>query len=196
MTGPAVPTAVDDPDAALVTAAAGGDEPAFAQLVDRHLARLHSIAYRALGVRAEAEDVVQEVLLRAWRQLPGWRPGQARFSTWLQRVALNLVNDRLRGRRDVVDVDGLALQSRAPDPELASARHEQARRVRAALQQLPERQRDAMLLCHFEGLGNIEAAAALEVSVEALESLLGRARRRLRELLIEDRPGPEMPGHE
>jgi RNA polymerase sigma-70 factor (ECF subfamily) len=171
-------TKVSDPDADALAAA-------FARLVDRHLARVHSLAYRVLGVRAEAEDVAQEVLLRAWRQLPTWRPGEAKFSTWLQRVTLNLVNDRLRGRRDQVDVEQVELASASPGPEQESARLDQARRVRAALQQLPERQRDAMLLCHFEGLGNIEAAAALQISVEALESLLGRARRRLRELLID-----------
>ena len=184
--GPAAPTVpVLDPDADVVLAAARGDESAFARLVDRHLARVHAIAYRALGIRAEAEDVTQEVLMRAWRQLPTWRPGEARFSTWLQRVTLNLVNDRLRGRREQVDVAELDLVSNAPEPEHDAARSEQGQRVRAALQQLPDRQRDALLLCHFEGLGNIEAAAALEVSVEALESLLGRARRRLRELLID-----------
>jgi RNA polymerase sigma-70 factor (ECF subfamily) len=174
-----------DPDADVLAAAARGDERAFARLVDRHLARVHALAHRVLGVRAEAEDVAQEVLLRAWRQLPSWRPGEARFSTWLQRVTLNLVNDRLRGRRELVEIDDIVIASDAAGPELESARLERAGRVRAALQQLPERQRDAMLLCHFEALGNIEAAAVLEVSVEALESLLGRARRRLRELLID-----------
>jgi RNA polymerase sigma-70 factor (ECF subfamily) len=174
-----------DPDADAIAAAARGDELAFARLVDRHLGRVHALAYRALGVRAEAEDVAQEALLRAWRQLPTWRPGEALFSTWLQRVTLNLVNDRLRRRREQVDVVDLDPASTEPGPEQDATRIERAARVRAALQQLPERQRDALLLCHFEGLGNIEAAAALDVSVEALESLLGRARRRLRELLID-----------
>jgi RNA polymerase sigma-70 factor (ECF subfamily) len=176
-----------DPDAAFVAAAAAGDEHAFAQLVDRHLDRLHGLAYRVLGVRAEAEDVVQETLLRAWHGLPSWRPGGARFSTWMQRVALNLCNDRLRARRETCPVDALDLPDARLDPEHDAALTQRRAQVRSALQQLPERQRDALLLCHFEGLGNIEAAAALQVSVEALESLLGRARRGLRDLLLATR---------
>jgi RNA polymerase sigma-70 factor (ECF subfamily) len=182
------PPATRDPDAELLAAAARGDGDAFARLVDRHLPRLHGLAFRALGVRAEAEDVTQETLLRAWRQLPTWKPGDAQFSTWLQRVALNLVNDRLRARREQVPVDEVALESGGPGPEQLESQRQREARVRVALQQLPERQRDAMLLCHFEGLGNIEAAAALEVSVDALESLLARARRGLRALLLDNDP--------
>jgi RNA polymerase sigma factor (sigma-70 family) len=176
-----------DPDRADLDAGARGDEAAFARLVDRHLARVHALAWRALGVRAEAEDVAQETLLRAWRQLPSWRADGARFSTWLQRVALNLINDRLRARREQVPVDEIDLPSDAPGPEQRFAQAQRRQRVHAALQALPERQRDALLLCHFEGSGNIEAAATLELSVEALESLLARARRRLRELLVDAR---------
>lgn len=176
-----------DPDGALLAPAAAGDEAAFAQLVDRHLARLHALAWRALGSRTDAEDVAQEALLRAWRQLPEWQPGRALFSTWLQRVALNLVNDRLRARREQVPIEDAGLASEAASPDRTASQAQRAARVRQALQALPERQRDAILLCHFEGLGNIEAAAALEVSVEALESLVSRARRALRHLLSDER---------
>lgn len=174
----------EDPDADCIAAAAGGDERAFARLVDRHLDRMHALAYRALGVRAEAEDVVQEAMLRGWRQLPRWQPGTARFSTWLQRVVLNLVNDRLRARREQIALDQLELASAAPGPEPRMAADQRAAQVRTALQQLPHRQRDALLLCHYEGQGNIEAAATLGVSIEALESLLARGRRRLRQQLL------------
>lgn len=176
-----------DPDAAWLQRAAAGDQAAFAQLVDRHLSRVHALAWRALGSTADAEDVAQEALLRAWRQLPSWEAGKALFSTWLHRVALNLVNDRLRARREQVPIEDAELVSGAPGPEHGASDAQRANRVRQALQALPERQRDAMLLCHFEGLGNIEAAAALEVSVEALESLLSRARRALRQSLSDAR---------
>lgn len=181
----AATSVVTDPDADCVVAAARGDQRAFARLVDRHLERLHALAFRVLGGRAEAEDVVQDTLLRAWRQLPQWQPGAARFSTWMQRVALNLCNDRLRARRDLVQVSELELASASPGPEQHASQQQRAEQVRRALQELPERQRDALILCHFQGLGNIQAAAALELSVDALESLLGRARRELRERLSE-----------
>lgn len=177
-----------DPDAAWLERAAAGDERAFATLVDRHLERLHALAWRALGSSADAEDVAQEALLRAWRQLPSWQPGQARFSTWLQRVVLNLANDRLRARRETFPIEDAGLPSLAAGPERLAGESQRATRVHAALHALPERQRDAVLLCHYEGLGNMEAAAVLDVSVEALESLLGRARRTLRAALTDDRP--------
>lgn len=184
----ATPAAVPaDPDADCLAAAAAGDEAAFARLVDRHLARLHALAWRALGSVAEAEDVAQETLVRAWRQLPDWQPGRALFSTWLHRVALNLVNDRLRARRESVPIDEAGLASESASPDRTASDAQRAARVRQALQSLPERQRDAVLLCHFEGLGNIEAAGTLEVSVEALESLLSRARRALRQALADTR---------
>lgn len=179
----AAPAAVPaDPDGALLQRAAAGDERAFAQLVDRHASRLHALAWRALGSTAEAEEVTQDALLRGWRQLPTWQAGKALFSTWLHRVVLNLVNDRLRARREQVPIDDAGLLSEA-EPDREASQAQRATQVRAALQALPERQRDAILLCHYEGLGNIEAAAALEVSVEALESLLSRARRALRQSL-------------
>lgn len=178
-------TARIDPDRHDIARAADGDNAAFARLVDRHLGRVHGLAYRALGSVAEAEDVAQDTFLRAWRQLPAWRPGEALFSTWLHRVALNLANDRLRRRREQVSIDDVELHSNAPQPEHQLAEQQREIRLRAALQALPGRQRDALLLCHYEGLSNAEAAATLEVSVEALESLLSRARRQLRQTLIE-----------
>ena len=184
---PAPAAAPADPDAAWLARAAAGDEPAFAHLVDRHLPRLHALAWRALGSTAEAEEVTQETLLRAWRQLPAWQAGKALFSTWLHRVALNLVNDRLRARREQVPIENVDVPSQAAGPEGEASQAQRAARVRAALQALPERQRDAILLCHFEGMGNIEAAATLEIGVEALESLLSRARRALRLTLSDAR---------
>lgn len=174
-----------DPDRHDIARAAGGDNAAFARLVDRHLRRVHGLAYRALGSVAEAEDVAQDTFLRAWRQLPQWREGEALFSTWLHRVALNLANDHLRRRREQVSIDDVELHSQAPLPERQLADEQRETRLQAALLALPERQRDALLLCHYEGMSNAEAAATLEVSVEALESLLSRARRQLRQTLID-----------
>ena len=85
-----------DPDAALVRALGEGDEAALAALVDRHLARITALAGRLLDSPAEAQEVAQEVFLRAWKLRGSWREGRARYATWLHQVALNLCRDRLR----------------------------------------------------------------------------------------------------
>ena len=137
-----------------------------------------------LANRADAEDVSQEVFLRIWRDAGTWRPGGARFSTWLYRVTLNLCHDRLRQRRPVADPEELAsLPDEAISAEGSLQRSAVAAQVAAALSRLPERQREAILLCHDEEFVNREAAAILGVSVDALESLLSRGRRSLRQIL-------------
>lgn len=179
--GPAV-----DPDLDLVRRAGAGDAQACAALVDRYLAKVTAFAGRMLANRADAEEVAQDVFLRVWQHAGNWRAGSARFSTWLYRVTLNLCHDRLRRRRETtLDAAGDPA-SDAPPPGADLQRHAVAARVAAALAQLPERQREAIVLCHYQELGNIEAAAVLDVTVEALESLLSRGRRRLRELLASE----------
>jgi len=177
---------VEDPDLDLVRRVGAGDGPACAALVDRHLSRILGLAGRMLGSRAEAEEVAQEVFLRVWQQAGRWRAGEARFSTWLHRVAVNLCQDRLRRRRETSLEAAGDPPSPDPPPEAALQRDAVVARVGAALRQLPERQRTAILLSHYQELGNVEAAAVLGVSVEALESLLARGRRRLKELLAGD----------
>jgi RNA polymerase sigma-70 factor (ECF subfamily) len=172
-----------DPDHDLIARVAKGEPAAVRAMVARKLPRLLSLATRMLGDRGDAEDVAQEAFLRVWRQAGRWRPGTARFDTWLHRVTLNLCYDRLRRRREVPSI---AVPERA-DPAAGAdqAMIEQARdaRLAAAIAGLPERQRAALMLQYYEGLSNIEAAAAMEIGVEALESLLSRARRTLKDRL-------------
>lgn len=177
-----------DPDEDLVRRVGEGDPAAIQAMVARKLPRMLSLAQRMLGDAAEAEDVAQEAMLRAWRQAPRWIPGQARFDTWLHRVGLNLCYDRLRRRREIATdaVPDRIDDGPAPDRGLLAA--ETGARVEAALARLPERQREAIVLCHYQELGNIEAAALLEISVEALESLLSRGRRALRTALADIAP--------
>ena len=99
-----------DPDTELVRNAGAGDQRAAEALVRRHLPKMVGVARRMLNDGAEAEDVAQEVFLRVWREAPRWKPGQAKFETWMHRVALNLCYDRLRRRREKTDPDaGLAV---------------------------------------------------------------------------------------
>lgn len=179
---------MNDPDAALVRAVAEGDANAARELMDRHLARILRVGRRMLGDAAEAEDVAQEVFLRVWRNAAKWKPGRAKFETWMHRVAINLCLDRLRRRREVfMDAPpDRADHGDGPDGVLLQAQTSTA--IEAALARLPERQRAAIVLCHYQELTNIEAAAAMSISVEAVESLLSRGRRKLREELADLRP--------
>ncbi|MCR9072989.1 MAG: RNA polymerase sigma factor [Alphaproteobacteria bacterium] len=176
----------EDPDAALMPRIADGDAAAFRALVDRHADRLLAFAQRMLGDRATAEDVVQDTYLSLWRKAGDWAP-QARVSTWLYRVARNAALDRLRRVRPTVDPEDAGLIDPGPAPDRRLDDAATADGVRAALNALPERQRAAIVLVHYEGLSGAEASAALDISVEALESLLARGRRALRQALADRR---------
>lgn len=173
----------DDPDLGAIERIRNGDADGCRLLLERHLDRLHAMATRLLDSSADADEVCQDAFMRAWRQAPNWQAGKARFSTWLHQVVLNLSRDRLRARRESASLDVIAEPADEDTPELAQGRADRARIVRLGLRQLPERQREALVLCHFQGLSNIEAAAMLELSVDALESLLARARKGLRAAL-------------
>ena len=180
--------AIEDlPDAELLALYAAGDRSAARVLTLRHAPRLLALAGRMLGDLTEAEDVAQESMLRLWRIAPDWRAEGAAVGTWLYRVASNLCIDRLRRRRPG-DGDALAqIADDRPGPQRRLEAADRAAALRAALAALPERQRLAIVLRHFEERGNPEIAEILDTSVEAVESLLGRARRALADMLADRR---------
>lgn len=177
-----------DPDGELVARAGRGDAGAIQSLMARKLPRMLALGQRMLGDAHEAEDVAQEVFLRVWREASQWRPGAARFDTWMHRVAINLCYDRLRRRRVTTMAEPPDQVDPGPQPDRALIASDVGRRVQQALMSLPDRQREALTLCHYQELGNIEAAEIMEVSIEALESLLSRGRRALRTALEDLRP--------
>jgi RNA polymerase sigma-70 factor (ECF subfamily) len=180
------PRQPDDPpatDDVLMAEVARGDMEAFRTLNRRYLARVVALAGRTLGDAAEAEDVAQETFLRLWRTAPNWRPNEAKVGTWLHRVALNLCFDKLSRRREEHPGDPPDAVDPAPGPSSVAQQRETADHVRTALDTLPDAQRRAITLCHYQGMRNIEAAEVMGVSIEALESLLARGRRKLREQL-------------
>ncbi|NEY91888.1 RNA polymerase sigma factor [Tabrizicola oligotrophica] len=169
-------------DDALLLLYGRGDAEAARLLTARHLGRVYGFAARLLGDRAEAEDVAQEAMLRLWRAAGVWRAGEAQLSSWLYRVTVNLCTDRQRSRarRRAEALDDVAepADDRA-DTEAALLSRERADALQSALATLPDRQRQAVVLRHIEGLSNPEIAAILEVGVEAVESLTARGKRAL-----------------
>jgi RNA polymerase sigma-70 factor (ECF subfamily) len=168
-------------DGALMVLFANGDPGAARELTVRLLPKALGHAARVLGDRAEAEDVAQEAMMRLWRAAAGWRQdGTAEPATWLYRVVANLCVDRLRraGRTDPHDDPDIAADG-APGIEARMVEADRMAALDAALATLPERQRQAVVLRHIEGLSNPEIAEILDVGVEAVESLTARGKRAL-----------------
>jgi RNA polymerase sigma-70 factor (ECF subfamily) len=163
---------------------AQGQSSAIRELTIRAGPRLHAFAARILGSSADAEDVAQEAVIRTVRHAPRWESGGAKLDTWLHAVVLNLCRDRLRRRREVSGVETPDKADEAPSPEQALLEAERGHLVAAAINALPERQREAIMLVHYQDLNAAEAARALGISVKALESLLARGRRRLKQELL------------
>jgi len=169
---------------ALMQAVASGDAGAYRVLAERYLSPIVRYAARILGSQDDAEDVAQETFLRLWQQAGRYESRGHKPSTWLFRIAHNLCVDRLRQRRPTAQQS--PDESAAADrPSLELQTKQLAVTVQAALDALPERQRAAIALVHYEGVSHAEAAAVLECGVEAVESLLSRARRALRAALAE-----------
>ncbi len=182
MTSSTPQTQADD-EAALLRRYADGEAAAARLLAAQVTPRIFGHALRVLGNHAEAEDVTQDAMMRLWRIAPEWRSGEAKVSTWLYRVVANLCTDRLR-RRGAVGLDEVA---EPEDPAMsAEAQLQQAARIDAlqqALMTLPDRQRQAVVLRHIDGLANPEIAAILQIGVEAVESLTARGKRGLAKAL-------------
>ena len=190
---PAATAEQDAPDEALLVLYANGDPGAARELSRRLVPRTLGYAARLLGGdRAGAEDVVQEAMLRLWRVAPDWRSGEARVATWLYRVVTNLCTDarRARVRRgDGMLDDAADVADGSPGAEARLITFDRVAALEAALAQLPDRQRQAVVLRHIEGLSNPEIAVVLELGVEAVESLTARGKRALAAILSGQRAG-------
>ncbi len=173
-------------DVALAASIARGEPEAMRFTVETYLPQIYAVARRMLRNDADAEEVAQETFLRVWKNAGRWVPKGARLGTWITRIAINLCYDRLRkpAHGKSQPLEGIAEpMDETPGATAKIADKDRSVVLERALQDLPERQRVAIVLVHYEEMSNIEAAAALEISVDALESLLARGRRGLKQAL-------------
>ena len=168
----------------LIDRSAAGDQEAFRQLVIRHHRLVINVAFRALGELSLAEDVAQEVFLKVYKALPGYRHEKP-FKHWLHRGAANAVTDALRRRRPLVSLDGMEQPpaSRESDPMDVATRHDLQKSVRQAIASLPSHYRDTIALQAFGELSYEEIAKALDIPLGTVMSRLSGAKRLLRERL-------------
>ena len=165
-------------DEADVARARAGDTAAFAALVRRHQDRVFGFILRMLDARDEAMELTQDVFVKAWQALPGWRP-EARFSTWLLQIARNAALDQLRRRRVVQFApldDGMDVADTAPGPEARYASRQRQALLENALQQIAAEHREILLLREVEDLSYAELAAVLGIAEGTVKSRLARAR--------------------
>ena len=171
-------------DGALMVLFANGDPQAARLLSARLLPRAFRHAARVLGNQSDAEDVAQDAMLRLWRAAKEWKTdGAAKPSTWLHKVVANLCVDRLRKSGRSVELGDDDFADDAPGAEARMQDRGRMEALDAALARLPERQRQAVVLRHIEGLSNPEIADALDIGVEAVESLTARGKRALKTAL-------------
>jgi RNA polymerase sigma-70 factor (ECF subfamily) len=171
-----------DSDIQLMQRVAQGDREAFGALAVRHGHYMYAVAYRMLGEATQAEDAVQDVLIKIWTTAPNWRPTNAKWTTWMHTVVVRHCLDMLRKRRPTVAIEDVDLPDTTQDSPLVQAMDKQKRmQVLGALQSLPDQQRAAVILTYWHGLSNAEVAEVLGSTVKAVESMLVRGRKRLRD---------------
>jgi RNA polymerase sigma-70 factor (ECF subfamily) len=179
------------PEQAAIADARRGNRDAFRALVDSHAPVLFRLAYRMTGNVPDAEDMVQETFLKAWKQI-GKFDGRASFSTWLYRICANCSLDHLRAAKrkqdlhsgDEDDQDPFAqLASGTPSPERLALSSEITARLLPALNELSEMERAAFVMRHYDGVGIEEISAALGVQPGAAKHSVFRAVQKLRRAL-------------
>lgn len=191
MSPPSRPDSPDLSDDALAERAQADDVEAFNALVVRYQRAVYGLCLRMLSSPAAAEDAAQEAFLSAWRGLPGYRGGS--FQSWILRIAGNQCRDELRRRKRrpsdsldrLIENDGDAAQPVAHDrsPEQHSLDSETGRIIQAGLAELPEDQRQAVILSDVQGLAYDEIAEVMETSIGTVKSRISRGRARLRQYL-------------
>lgn len=172
-------------DDELLASLCTGDHNAFAELTGRHFDPVYRVAWRVLGGPADAEDVTQEAFIKLWQSPSSLRDGKA-IRSWLMRVATNLAIDRMRRKQPLIVEDVPDIADNGLQADGALARNQIAGNIDAAIAALPDRQRIALVMTYFEHMSNQQTADVMDLTVDAVESLLSRARRNLKSQLADE----------
>ena len=188
-------TAEAAPERAIVERMAAGDGDALRELYDIHSRAVYSLALRILRVQSDAEDVVQEVFVQAWRQAARYDATRGTVAGWLLMQARSRSIDRLRARQARPERSEDERATDPPDssagPDIQIVRGEQARRVRQALEDLPRLQRTALELAYYEGLTHVEIAEQLEQPLGTIKTRIRQGLLKLRQALGAGEETPE-----
>lgn len=172
-------------DEKLIEAIQAGDATAFERLVRRHGDRFFNLALRLSGSHADADDILQEAFMRLWRNPFAWKPEGGLFTTWFYRVLVNLFLDYRRRLRKTEGDDILTdIVDGSANAEDRLLHDEQGHALIKAVSQLPPKQNVAVQLYYYDDFSQAEAAAVMKMHVKAFESLLYRARQRLKKDLL------------
>jgi RNA polymerase sigma-70 factor (ECF subfamily) len=174
-------------DGDLVSATIGGRNEAFGLLVERYDRAVYNLALRTLRDVEEAKDATQEAFFKAFRSLRTFRPG-SKFSTWIFSIAYHACCDRLARRKRYSDAELPERADDAPGPEQTAVRLDEARRLRAAIDALPEKYRVVITLYHLQGRQYEEIAKVLDLPMGTVKTHLFRAKELLRKRLAGEDP--------
>ncbi|WND03684.1 sigma-70 family RNA polymerase sigma factor [Temperatibacter marinus] len=178
----------------LIISVQNGCESAFRMLVDQYGQKAVAIALRMTGNRALADDIAQQVFMKIWQYPDRYDPEKAKFSTWFYRVVTNQTLDEIKKKKPLQLPDDFDQIEQKPSAEEGLMTKDQQVLIKQTLESMPDRQKTVMTLTYFEDLSNAEVAQVMEISVKAVESLLVRSRKLLREKLssrMEQRPVKE-----
>jgi len=173
----------------LIERASGGDPSAFNRLMEAHERRMYAVALRMCSNREDAQDCLQEAMLRIYRSISGFK-GQSSFATWVYRITMNTCLDELRRKKNKQNTSldslldtGWSPQDESASPEKRAIQTETRKILREAIHDLPEDMRSAIVLRDIQGLSYEEIAQALDINVGTIKSRISRGREKLREKL-------------
>lgn len=176
-------TLTDLNDADLMDRVVANDQMAYQVIVKRHFEKIYALAFRMVRQGADAEDIAQDVFFKLWTNRDKWQRDGAQVSTWLYRVALNRSIDFKRRPKGEALENAPEIEDRAPNAVTLIQRSQTSQMLKEATSNLSDQQQAALALFYQQDLSNAEAAEVLGISVNAMESLLKRARQKLRDIL-------------